>query len=243
MKSLILKKDANKSFSYLAGINRPINPAQVTKLAKSIDNMGIIRPVVIGRISFIDGKPTNYIIDGQHLFNALLRNNMDIPYIIVTVKDKKDLVEKIALLNASSKNWAMIDYITAWSCISEEYVKLKKYFNVYDIDLGTIASILTGGVSDGGYITRKIKDGSFKVVDEKFNVQVLDCLTDILKVIPRMDRESNRYASREYITFLRTTPNYNHKKFMVNLESKKKDFVLATQEEGKLKKMFVELSK
>ena len=39
----------------LAGINRPIIPAQVTKLAKSIDKMGFIRPIVVAKISFISG--------------------------------------------------------------------------------------------------------------------------------------------------------------------------------------------
>ena len=32
----ILKKDGSKGFRYLAGITRPINPSQVTKIAKSV---------------------------------------------------------------------------------------------------------------------------------------------------------------------------------------------------------------
>jgi hypothetical protein len=113
MKPQILKKDSHKSFSYLAGINRPINPSQVTKLAESVNKLGILRPVIVAEISFLTGKKTNYIIDGQHLFNALLRNNMDIPFISIKIDTKVQLVESIALLNASSKNWAMIDYITS----------------------------------------------------------------------------------------------------------------------------------
>ena len=37
MKNQTLKKDSKQSFSYLAGINRAINPAQVTKLAESVN--------------------------------------------------------------------------------------------------------------------------------------------------------------------------------------------------------------
>lgn len=241
MKNQILKKDSKQSFSYLAGINRPINPGQVTKLAESVNKMGIIRPVVVAYISFVDGIKKPYIIDGQHLFNALIRNNMDIPYVTIDVKDKKDLVEKIALLNASSKNWTMLDYITAWSSLSPDYVKLNHYFQVYDVDLATLATILLGGSVDGSNTVRTIKNGQFKIVDEKVNVSILDYLTDLLKVIPRMARNDNRYASREYVKFLRSTKTYNHKKFIDNLKKSKKEFILATQQEGKLVELFTKL--
>lgn len=241
MKNYTLKKDSKQSFSYLAGINRAINPGQVTKLAESVNKMGIIRPVVVAYISFVDGIKKPYIIDGQHLFNALIRNNMDIPYVIIDVKDKKDLVEKIALLNASSKNWTMLDYITAWASLSPDYVKLNHYFQVYDVDLTTLATILLGCSVDGSNTVRTIKNGQFKIVDEKVNVSILDYLTDLLKVIPRMARNDNRYASREYVKFLRATKTYNHKKFIDNLKKSKKEFILATQQEGKLVELFTKL--
>jgi hypothetical protein len=241
MKNQILKKDSKQSFSYLAGINRAINPAQVTKLAESVSKMGIIRPVVVAYIAFVDGIKKLYIIDGQHLFNALIRNNMDIPYVIIDVKDKTDLVEKIALLNASSKNWTMLDYITAWASLSNDYVKLNHYYQVYDIDLTTLATILLGNSVDGSGTVNIIKSGKFKIVDEKFNVSILDNVTDLLKVIPRVERNNNRYATREYIKFLRTTKNYNHKKFIENLKKNKKEFILATQEDGKLVELFTKL--
>ena len=241
MKTQTLKKDSKQSFSYLAGLNRPINPAQVTKLAESVTKMGIIRPVVVAYIAFVDGVKKLYIIDGQHLFNELIRNNIDIPYVIIDVKDKKDLVEKIALLNASSKNWSMLDYITAWASLSNDYIKLNHYYQVYDIDLTTLATILLGNSVDGSGTVNTIKSGKFKIVDEKFNVSILDNVTDLLKVIPRVERNNNRYATREYIKFLRTTKNYNHKKFIENLKKNKKEFILATQEDGKLVELFTKL--
>jgi hypothetical protein len=203
--------------------------------------MGIIRPVVVAYISFIDGTRKLFIIDGQHLFNALIRNNMDIPYVIIDVKDKTDLVEKIALLNASSKNWTMLDYITAWASLSNDYVKLNHYYQVYDIDLCTLATILLGQSIDGSNTVKTIKNGKFKIVDEKLNTTILDNITDLLKVIPRMARNDNRYATREYTKFLRTTRTYNHKKFIDNLKKNKKEFILATQEDGKLVELFTKL--
>lgn len=238
-----LGPNSNMKLNYLAGINRPIYPAQVTKLAESLEEMGVVRPVIIATISFITGKNTSYIIDGQHLFNALIRMGWDIPYVSIEIKDKKELVEKIALLNSSSKSWALVDYITAWSSLVPDYVKLNHYYQVYDIDMSVVASVLSNNISDSGSMTRRIKRGEFKIINEEHNVTILNCLTDVLKIIPRMNRMENRYMCREYIKFLRHTKGYNHAKFLSNLEKNKKQFVLATQENGKLYEMFDKLKK
>jgi hypothetical protein len=233
-----LGDNAKSTFAYLAGINRPIYPAQVTKLAESINKMGVVRPIIVAEFDFISGKKTKYIIDGQHLFNALIRNGMDIPYVTITIKDKKDLVETIAKLNASSKNWALIDYIVAWGSLISDYVKLNHYYQVYDFDMGILASILNDNNTDGGNIAKKIKNGTFKIVNEETNVGILNQLTDVLKIVPRMNRMENKYLCTEYIKFCRNCSKYNHEKFLKNLEKNKEAFALVTQENGKLKELF-----
>ena len=239
LKQLKWLGDSSKStFAYLAGINRPIYPAQVTKLADSINKMGVVRPVIIAQLSFITGKSTNYIIDGQHLFNALIRNGMDIPYVTIAIKDKQDLVETIAKLNASSKNWTLVDYITAWGSLIPDYVKLNHYFQVYDFDMGVLASVLNNLSYDSGPLVRKVKSGQFRIINEEENVKLLNQLTDVLKVVSRMNRMENRYLCREYIKFCRTCSEYNHDKFIKNVEKNKDQFVLVTHEDGKLKEMF-----
>jgi len=236
-----LGDNAKSTFNYLAGINRPIYPAQVTKLAESINKMGVVRPVIIAEIDFITGKKTKYIIDGQHLFNALIRNGMEIPYVTINVKDKQDLVEVIAKLNASSKNWTLLDYITAWGSLIPDYVKLNHYFQVYDFDMGVLSSVLSDLSTDGGNVVKKIKNGTFRVINEERNVQILDNLTDVLKIVPRMNRMENKYLCREYIKFVKNCTKYNHSRFIKNLEKSKNKFILATQEDGKLKELFNKL--
>jgi hypothetical protein len=233
-----LGQNAKSSFHYLAGINRCIYPAQVTKLAESLEKMGVLRTVIIAELDFITGKKTKYIIDGQHLFNALIRMGWDIPYITIQIKDKQELVETIALLNASSKTWSLLDYITAWGSLVPDYVKLNHYFQVYDMDMGIISSVLSGVNADGGNTTKKIKKGEFRITNEKENVEILDRLTDVLKVVPRMNRMENRYMCREYIKFVRNAKKYNHAVFIEKLKKNKDRFLLATQEEGKLSELF-----
>lgn len=244
MEIKVLKK--NESLSYLAGINRPIKPAQVTKLAESLNKMGNIRPIVVAYISFISGKLTKYIIDGQHLFNALIRNDMPIEYVVIQVKDTKDLVEKIALLNSSSKSWILFDYITAWTAVSPDYKKLLQYYNIYDFELSFLASVLMNkkvkANQGGGVITKFIKRGEFKISEESKNVEILDKLTDVLKIIPRLNRIENRFVCTEYVEFLRCNlQKYNHKKFLTNLEKQKQKFILATHEQTRLADMFEKL--
>jgi len=234
-------------FNYLAGINRSINPGQVTKLAKSLEMMSSLRPVVIAEISFITGKMEKYIIDGQHSFNAHMRLGWEVPYVTILVDNKQDLVEKIAMLNASSKTWTMYDYVTAWSSLKQDYVKLNHYYQVYDFEISDLAAILmnnslgnsSGG---GGAITKVIKGGNFQIKSEEKNVEILNKVTDMLKVVPRMNRFENRYAIKEYVKFLRGTSKYDHQIFLTKLQKNKDKFILATQEEGKLSELFEKLS-
>jgi hypothetical protein len=77
-----------------------------------------------------------------------------------------------------------------------------------------------------------------------FNISVLNDLTDILKIIPRMNRFENRYVCSEYVNFRRTSgSSYNHKSFLKNLAKDKQKFILATQEQEKLADMFRVLAK
>jgi hypothetical protein len=243
MEIKVLKK--NESLSYLAGINRPINPAQVTKLAESINLIGNIRPLVVVEIDFITGKKTKYIVDGQHLFNALIRNSLPIEYIIIKVKDTVELVERIALLNSSSKSWTLLDYITSWTVISEDYKKLQQYYNIYDFELSFLAGVLMNKnykSLGGGHINKFIKKGEFKITEENKNVEILDKLTDVLNIIPRLNRQENKFLCTEYVDFLRINlSKYNHKIFLDNLKKNKEKFILATHEQTKLSSMFEKL--
>jgi hypothetical protein len=56
-----------------------------------------------------------------------------------------------------------------------------------------------------------------------------------------MNRMENKYLCREYVKFVRNTSKYNHPKFLENLKKNKKEFILATQEDGKLVELFTKL--
>lgn len=234
---------ANIKFNFLAGINRSITPSQVTKIATSNQRIGIIRPIVCAKLNFITGVSELYVLDGQHLLQSLLRLGLPIPYIVISIKDKKELVEVIALVNASSKNWCMLDYVTAWSSMIEDYVKLNSYYQRYDFEISILAAVLgEHEMSNGSNVTRFIKNGEFRIKNEERNVQILNYLTDVLSIVDRMNRYENRYFCQEYIKFVRNKKGYNHQLFLRNLKKYKKTFSLAINNSEKLKELFVRIS-
>jgi hypothetical protein len=235
MNTQILKAGSKQGFYFLAGINRAVSPGHVTKLAESIDLMGMLGAIIVAELSFITGKKQLYIVDGQHKYSACIRNNVDVPYIVIQIKTHKELIEKIALLNASSKSWCLLDYITSWASISEDY------------KLSVVASILADKAvksASGGTetISKEIKRGLFKIYDEIGAKKKLDCLTDVFKILPRMNRVENRYACSEYLNFLsKVGSKYDHSKFLAKLLKIKDSFVFATQEPGALETTFKQL--
>jgi hypothetical protein len=230
-------------FNYLAGLNRPIFPSHVTKITKSVSLLGMLAPVICTELDFFTGKKELYVLDKQHGLNACLRLGINIPYIIIPIRDRQELVEVLALLNASSKPWSMLDYVTAWSSLNPSYVSLNKYYETYDFELTLIAAVLSESTClSGGSMSTTIKKGEFKIVNEERNVKILKYVTDMLNVLPRMNRFENRYAISEYVSFLRTNPTYVHDKFIINLKKNKDKFILATQEQGALSLLFKKIS-
>jgi hypothetical protein len=242
LKNLKWLTDTSKtSLNLLAGINRPIAPGHVTKVATSIERLGCLQPIVVTEIDFINGKRMYYILDGQHKFTAMLRIGGEIPYVTIDIKDKTELVEAIALLNASSKSWSMHDYVIAWSSLKEDYVKLNRYYEIYDFEINILAQVLCNqSVSNGGSeMTKKIKKGDFTITNEKRAVEILNFMTDVLKVMPRMNRYENKYACSEYVKFLNSVGrDYKHEEFITKLSKRVDKFILATQEEGRLSDLF-----
>lgn len=224
-------------FHLLAGINRPIKPSQVTVLSKSVEQIMCNRPIIVAYIDFLPGPKGYYIIDGQHLFFALIRLDSQIPYVEIPIKNKQELVEAIALFNATSKSWTMQDYVTAWSNLHPDYVKLNDYFQQYDFELNILASILANTEINTAS-TKLIKQGTFRIRNENQAKVVLDYMTDIFKVLDRGGRYETKYLCSEYFRFYRGSKSYNHQKFMQNLRKNKSKLDFAVQESGKLAKVF-----
>jgi len=239
-----LTPNSKMKLKLLAGINRPLDAKQINKLVYSVNKIGIVRNVIIAELDFITGKKEWYVIDGQHLFTALsIRLDMDIPYVVVQIKDKQELVEQIALLNASSKSWSMQDYVTAWASLKTDYVKLNKYAEDFDLDISMAATILMNQSIDSSTTTAKIKTGEFSIINEAVNAQIIKNLSDVLDIVPRNNRVQSKYFCREYVKFVRSCAKYDHKDFVGKLSTHVDKVVLATQQNDRLFDIFETFTK
>lgn len=225
-----LKVDSNQGFNILEGINRIIRPAQVSKMCLSIDKMGIIRPVVVANLSY-KGKKGLYIIDGQHLYFALLRLNLPVPYVVIDVVSDEQLVDFLALLNTTSKSWTLSDYIQVWAYINPDYKVLQHHIKRSDLEVSTVAAILQNQPTSS--MTSFIKKGTFNVKNIDRAVEIMDYVTDYLKVIPRQDRTENKKAVVSYLIHVLQNNKYNHKKFLNYLKANKPrlEFLNASKED------------
>jgi len=185
MKLSIKHTDSYKKFSILP-MNREIRSKHVEELVDSIRNMGIIRPVVACQTNVIEGEDKLYIVDGQHLATALEREGMAIPYTTIEVEDEQELIHKMGKLNNSSKSWVLIDYVNAYKFCNNEYRKLLKFKNLYNLEIMMAATLCRNEYSIASS-SQVIKSGNFEVSNPKAEQMCKD-FSDIFLKLTAVDR-------------------------------------------------------
>lgn len=187
-------------FKFLPGINRMIKSNHVTRMKRSILMMGVMRPVIIARISFIDGILRDYVLDGQHLIMALRALRLPVPYVYVDVANMSDLIKTVAKLNSTAVRWALKDYVHAWKALKTEYVDLERYHLLYSMSYQAIGMIALNSDRRRG-ISDTIKDGSFRITnsnfltlcEEAFALLAVENLNDLMRVPDRFVAGLVRY--------------------------------------------------
>ena len=233
----VLGVNAKKGFKFLVGINREIIPAHVSALASSILQLGILRPIVVATISFLDGVPTKYIIDGQHTFTALLRLKKDIPYVEIEISSLEQLIETIAKLNTTSKTWHLVDYINTWAYYKPEYKEFKRLFNLYNIERGILAELLHTGIVTGRTqgikesISSIIKKGKLRIINKELALQILDYVVDLREITSDLGRAEQKLIISVIIEKIKADgAGYNHEQYKKYLISIKKELILASND-------------
>jgi hypothetical protein len=147
-------------------MNRQIKESHVKTMLHCLEIFKIvIRPIIICESKDITGTLQRWVLDGQHLLQALIRLGWEIPYIIITTTNAKDLVYKLALINNTSKPWGLMDYINAYRNFDEHYSKLFKLMNKYNMERLFVASIAMNpkSASYGIAQSKVIRKGNFKM--------------------------------------------------------------------------------
>jgi hypothetical protein len=118
------------------------------------------------------------------------------------------------MLNSSSKSWKQGDYVNAWAQSKQDYKQLLFLKRKYDLDYDVVMTASTG--KDGGRHVKALKAGLF--VMENFAKSELACnrVSNLLTIIPTMDRWSTRALTRAAIIIFAeaTYTNAKHKTLM-----------------------------
>lgn len=198
-------------FSYLP-MNREVNPKHVESMVKSINKMGCIRDIIVVKTKVFEGIPKTYVIDGQHLLNALIRGNMPVSYRELKLDTVEEIVSSMAMLNNSSKSWGLMDYVNAYKVVNNDYMKLLKYINMYNLEPTMIGMIATTGSKTG--ISKLIKEGRFEISNSRTEAMCKE-FSDIFIKIGKADR----WVKFNFLdVFMSVYGNYDHDKALKNLD-------------------------
>jgi len=213
LKKIKFTKSYNQ-FYLLEGINRIPDPSHIQKMVSSIRAIGVIRPIICVKIKFLDGTFKLYIIDGQHLFKGLVAENLEIPYVIIESDDKIDLVNKMAMLNNSSKSWTLLNYVNAFKMYIPDYNTLFELRDRYNIEPLMLVSICTKGTSSVVTGSQLLKSGNFKITNTEAQ-QMAKAFNDFFLKIGRADR----WVKHQFLqVFMRAWSTYDHAKSLANLD-------------------------
>jgi len=184
--------------------NRSVDLKHITSLLNSMLKFKILRtPVIVYTKLF--GKPDYYILDGQNMVSALIKaDHKDAKCILVESDDMVEIIETIAALNNTVLQWKIDNYVDAYCYMpgKEDYKLLKVHHLSTGFNYTVSSKILSG--STGG-----IKNGKFKI-----NCSDADTITKYLVDASSLFNTNNSKFMLAYVTFVRGTKNYDHKKFM-----------------------------
>jgi uncharacterized protein YqgV (UPF0045/DUF77 family) len=204
-------------FNYLP-MNRNIDSKQVEALVQSIREMGVTRQVICVKTSCIDGELKTYVIDGQHLVHACQREDLPVEYRYIEITSEDDIIRKMAFYNNSSKSWKLMDYVNAWLYNNPDYLTLKRFKNLYNLEPLMIAGICNNADSYNGVSAASdlIKTGEFRVTNPNAEAMCKD-FSDLFIRIGKADRWVKHNFLRVFIQAY-NGKNYDHKKTLENVD-------------------------
>ena len=152
-------------------VNRETKRSHINAIKKSVLKIGVVRDLVVVRMLFLN-PDIYYIVDGQHLREALIELGVGACVKVITINSEDDLIEKISMLNSTAKNWGLGDYLKAWVTAGKaDYIYLDKLL----IELGHKS--LTGLME--AYCSRCSK--TFKTGQLKIQKEIGDEIIEVYK--------------------------------------------------------------
>ncbi len=148
-----------EKFKTLQG-NRIVSKSNLMRITQSMKEKHLISPIAVNE--------KFEIIDGQHRFAASKEIGLPVYYFILDGANLPD----VQRLNAVSKNWNFVDYLSSYCELGyPEYMKVKRFREDFP-DFGIKACLALLSLSLGTHIQKKVgtnRDGSKHLSNHSFS--------------------------------------------------------------------------
>lgn len=200
-----IKKSSPKawgeSIHLLHGINRDVVQSHVKTMDRSLQLMGQTRPIITSRFNFVDGVMRRYVIDGQHLGQALYNRDEEMEWMDIKVASEVDLITKLSFFNATSKSWMLSDYVKSWSWLEdkEDFKRLLKLHNMLGTSVNTLVmnlSLIDPRASKAA--GHPVKNGTFEIKSVSIGTKCAKEFAEVTKVLPSSSRVSIRLFCKAF---------------------------------------------
>jgi hypothetical protein len=159
------------------GHNRQTKDLHIQLMTVSVLKLGVTRMINVVRTSVFGKKDGLYILDGQHLRKAILglapsQLRGDFIVTIMDIDDKEEIVSTIALLNSTSANYKLEDFLESWCTVGKkDYILLQDTLRRTKLKINPIVEAYSMQKSTGN---KDFKEGRFTA-----NVKQLDSILNL----------------------------------------------------------------
>jgi hypothetical protein len=184
-----------KLFGNLKG-NRIVNPNHVKKIRQSLRKKHIkeVSIIVVCNPTPDDGRPPFLIIDGQHRFDALKEENLPVTFVVVDdveYIDESNVLSVIELLNTSSMEWDVTDFMGSKSELGDEnYIRYSKIYEKFSFEHEIIYYTIK---KFGGVVNHDMFKKGLLSFDEEMYYDVYETLEWLERYLPIVEKYGKRY--------------------------------------------------
>lgn len=156
--------ESNHNRFKVINFNREIKDQHAIHIAKSIEGINLIgaNPIIVN---------DDYIIDGQHRFEACKILGIPVPYISIEGMSESERYQAMHKLNSNAKNWGLTDYLKFYVKQQKEaYITLQDFATRYNLTV-SLAIYMLNDFNDLYYKNAShasgFKYGLLKIVNQE----------------------------------------------------------------------------
>lgn len=164
--------------------NRKRKKRHTNKIVASIKRFGVLSFCTVVITDCIDGVKRKYIVDGQHRFDAFVILGEPILYVLTEANSKEEIIQLIAELNSTSKNWSLRQYLNVWNSLGiSQYTILEEYLSKTKLPFTVLLEIFSGLNKTAA--SKSLQDGKFQIKNLETAKKHIQWILELKNLLPK----------------------------------------------------------